>query len=435
MRMAWYGCGLVLALSMVGCDNDFRPPGGSGGGNTVSSNGLPCEVKEVVERNCGSCHSDPPQYGAPMALASGSDLNTHAAQVLRRVNAGTMPPASQPPMSASDKAVLTRWLNAGAGPVNERCAAGGGSSGGGGGAYEASDAECDYVFEMRAHGGQTPNDRTPYSAPKGLSPDHYELFYFTPPWTEEVHTIRVDSIQDNKTVLHHWLLYQEPRNGRGNGTHVGNIGLHMGDSQLLTGWAPGNDGLKLKSDVGVQTIRGPNARFALEIHYNTSGAGLGSTADRSGARVCATRKLRPKVAAVHWLGTQAILGTSATGDCSPRAESHILSYSPHMHTKGRHMKTVIRRRNGTQEVLTDKPFAFDDQAQYRVDNPAGEVVVGPGDRLTTTCTYSQLAVFGPGTDQEMCYNFVLAWPAGSLTSSVAGLGSVVGGANTCIDVF
>jgi hypothetical protein len=38
--------------------------------------------------------------------------------------------------------------------------------------------------------------------------------------------------------------------------------------------------------------------------------------------------------------------------------------------------------------------------------------------------------FGPGTGQEMCYNFTVAWPAGSLSNGRSGW---VGGSNTCID--
>jgi hypothetical protein len=58
----------------------------------------------------------------------------------------------------------------------------------------------------------------------------------------------------------------------------------------------------------------------------------------------------------------------------------------------------------------------------------------PGDVIDTVCTYdgSGIFTFGPNTDQEMCYNFVVAWPAGSLSNGSPG---VVGGKNTCIDLL
>jgi hypothetical protein len=101
-----------------------------------------------------------------------------------------------------------------------------------------------------------------------------------------------------------------------------------------------------------------------------------------------------------------------------------------MHKTGRHMSTLIARANGTEETLIDKPFDFNDQRVYAVGGAAGEVVVGPGDKLTTTCTYendsSKLITFGESTGSEMCYNFVVAWPAGSLAT-----GGLLSGPNRC----
>jgi hypothetical protein len=80
-----------------------------------------------------------------------------------------------------------------------------------------------------------------------------------------------------------------------------------------------------------------------------------------------------------------------------------------MHLQGRHMKTVINRKDGTSEVLIDKPFDFNTQIAY--PTPA---VINPGDTLSTTCTYATPTPFGQGTNEEMCYNFVTAYPAGGL---------------------
>jgi hypothetical protein len=161
-------------------------------------------------------------------------------------------------------------------------------------------------------------------------------------------------------------------------------------------------------------------------------------ADRSGARLCVTKKLRPHEAAVHWLGTQAIVNLGftstyeASGVCTVQRESHVIAMSPHMHKHGRYMKTIVSRQDGSKVAITDKPFAFDDQQIFPVDSPTGEIVVGTGDIIDTTCTYdgADPFTFGPNTDMEMCYNFVVAWPAGSLSNGVEG---IVGGQNTCID--
>jgi hypothetical protein len=213
--------------------------------------------------------------------------------------------------------------------------------------------------------------------------------------------------------------------------------LQSSTSALLSGWAPGNKSIPLGRTIGLQTIAGSNARFGIELHYNTT-TNPAVRKDRSGARICVTKTLRAHEASVHWLGTQAIvsLGLSAkldvTGTCSVKKESHIIAHSPHMHTRGRYMKTIVTKQAGGTAKITDQPFTFDDQQIFPVDAPTGEIVVAPGDTINTVCTYdgSQVFSFGPNTDQEMCYNFVVAWPAGSLSNGAAGL---VGGSNTCID--
>jgi len=57
-------------------------------------------------------------------------------------------------------------------------------------------------------------------------------------------------------------------------------------------------------------------------------------------------------------------------------------------------------------------------------------VVYPGDVLTTTCSYSEPAVFGLGTNAEMCFFFPISWPAGALASDT--LFGGLHGANTCL---
>ena len=85
----------------------------------------------------------------------------------------------------------------------------------------------------------------------------------------------------------------------------------------------------------------------------------------------------------------------------------------------------MTRAGGQTETIHDEPFDFDYQHSYVKD-----VVIKPGDSLTTTCTYSGPAVFGKGTNDEMCYFFSIYWPAGALSSF--GLGTVIHGANSCI---
>jgi hypothetical protein len=129
---------LLLAASWVGCSSDAHPPGvhgaPAGGGGTSGAGGsvdlgpdeLPCDVREVVEAVCSSCHSSPVAAGAPMPLLSRYDFlaphpgsgKTVGAQSLERMKsaAAPMPPRSEPPASADQVAVFEQWVAAGMPP-------------------------------------------------------------------------------------------------------------------------------------------------------------------------------------------------------------------------------------------------------------------------------------------------------------------------------
>jgi hypothetical protein len=100
-----------------------------------------------------------------------------------------------------------------------------------------------------------------------------------------------------------------------------------------------------------------------------------------------------------------------------------------MHQLGSHMKTVINRNGGGNEVVLDQAFQFTDQRTYDLKN-----IVHPGDTLTTTCTWmntTNAAVsFGTSTTAEMCYNFVFSYPAHSLPNPLGG--GIEGSSNMCL---
>jgi hypothetical protein len=178
----------------------------------------------------------------------------------------------------------------------------------------------------------------------------------------------------------------------------------------------------MPSGVGLRLPQKGTARFTLEVHYNNAGQ-HGGVKDRSGARICATSKLQKNEAAVSWLGTEAILGPVAAGDCHVQKNVTIISSWPHMHTLGNHMKMEHHPKSGAKTVMLDKPFSFDDQRAYPTP-----MRVAAGDVITTTCKYDGLATFGTDSESEMCYNYVLAYPAGALSFGA----SLTGASSTCL---
>ena len=91
------------------------------------------------------------------------------------------------------------------------------------------------------------------------------------------------------------------------------------------------------------------------------------------------------------------------------------------------MKTVVNRPGGP-EILVDKPFKFDEQRSYETP-----MVVKAGETLTTTCTFNNTTAaaiaFGTVSEAEMCYNFVIAYPARALHNPG---NSIEGALNTCL---
>jgi len=381
----------------------------SGDGSSTATSDLPCDVKAILDAHCATCHGRTPAFGAPMSLVSAGDFRATAPKgadvvgkrVLARIDddALPMPPPPNARLSAADQTTLANWIGAGA-PAGT-CA----SPGAGVGMLPDSsqvaplppDVTCYHIAARASAAGDK------YIVP--TTPDLYRCFDYAPPWGDKtVQVVSAQPIIDNSRVLHHWILY----NGSAavqDGANAGCSGAHP-NASFITGWAPGGNGLKLPDDVGLRTEKGG---FSLEIHYNNT-LGEGQL-DGSGVDVCVTEKLRPKEAAVHWLGTQNLNKITASGTCQPVATGPvtILTSSPHMHLQGRHMKTVINRQGGTSDILIDTPFDFNTQVSYPTP-----MVINPGDTLTTTCTYATPTPFGQKTNEEMCYNFVVAYPAGQL---------------------
>jgi hypothetical protein len=369
-------------------------------------------VKAIVDAHCATCHGSTPAFGAPMSLTRAADFNAIAAngtesvgqRALARIgdDARPMPPPPNARLSATDASTLERWIKAGA-PAGSCSSPDPGMTPTAmpGSKPLPPDVTC-YRITARASAS---GDK--YMVP--TTPDLYRCFDYMPPWgNKTVQVVSAQPIIDNARVLHHWILYNSAAPVT-DGANASCNGAHPLASNI-TGWAPGGAGLELPDDVGLRTETGG---FSLEMHYNnTAGAGQ---LDASGVNLCVTEKPRAKEAAVHWLGTQNLNKISASGTCVPvnTAPVTILSSSPHMHLQGRHMKTTINRKGGSSEVLVDEPFDFNTQVSYKT--PA---VINAGDTLTTTCTFATPTPFGTKTNEEMCYNFVIAYPAGQLAQSL-----------------
>ncbi len=104
----------MIVLAIAACGNDHATPDAAGG------DGLPCDVRAVLENACTACHSNPPTSNAPQALVSRTDFFSPSSidgqNLGQRSEARLhdtiipMPPSSEPPASAAQVATLDNWF-------------------------------------------------------------------------------------------------------------------------------------------------------------------------------------------------------------------------------------------------------------------------------------------------------------------------------------
>lgn len=403
---------------------------GSSGGNAAAG-GLPCDVVDVLARNCAGCHSDEPKFGAPMPLAAYDDFQVPAitdparpmhALVADRITAEDKPMPPTQPLDDGDREVLLDWIAEGA-PLDPAadCEVG---DGGGDDPEELPCDEPEFVVTAHASGSDEP-----YHVPE--VDNLYMCFAFKAPFDKNTQATAWAPVIDDERVVHHWILYRTKIPQLQAGAFPCNASLQL-TTDFVAGWAPGGGNLVLPDDVGLD-LGGPNDWYILQIHYNNT-AQHPDALDRSGVAFCTAEEDRPNLAGIVTLGSLGIAippgaqDHDVTGICSGLTtllwpEMHVLGSSPHMHELGRKIRSTVHRLDGTTEEIIDMPaFDVENQGMYFNDP---ELIVNPGETITTTCTYDNPnaypVFFGEGTNDEMCFNFVLAYPVNTLLDRNCGL--------------
>lgn len=392
---------------------------------------LPCEVQTIVTKACAECHGAKTNYGAPMSLVSADDFQLNGEDgssmldlVKQRINQSdprkAMPPTTGVKLSKEELATLNAWLDKKA-PAGDKASCGSEPptqpEKPDEPAIDTSELDC---YKFASYGS---DKNTKFKV--GSATDAYYNFTFAAPWKGEAYAVLFRPVIDNSQVLHHMLLFQNLTPGGDTGA-VPSIGAHP-EGQLIYGWAPGGQPLDFRDSGDVGFDLPDTISYTMEYHYNSKDP---NAVDSSGIEVCVARRKPANIAGISWLGYDqlGIPATKWSGTCVPFSSEPItiIGVQPHMHVTGTHMKTIINRKDGTKETLHDEPFDFNDQRNYLKN-----VVINPGDTLSTECTFSKPMAFGEGTGQEMCYNFTVAYPKGAL-KDLGPWGSVAHGGSACL---
>jgi hypothetical protein len=382
-----------------------------------------CNVRKVLDSRCTACHNEGMVAGAPMSLMTYADLQAPAFtdktkkvfQVVGvRVHDTVKPMPPQDKLTADQLSSIDTWVAAG-GPEGSDPTCGGTIGAGttptqDTGATAGWPDHCDEVYTIKSHGSG--GDTTPYMVPAGQEV-HPKVSVPAPWGSEAVQMVAMRALTDNKKVMHHWILYGSR-------------------SEFLVGWAPGKDmSAPLPPDVGMNL---PGGTLSLDLHYNNL-LGTQAEADNSGLELCVLKKanFRPNTATVNQTFSQFLINIPAhamnfnvTGSCTFTGANPVtlVTSSPHAHTLARHMKFTITKKSGEMVVMHDEPFDFNEQQSYPL-NPT--LKLENGDVVTTTCTYDNpgdtAVTFGENTGNEMCFNFAVYYPMGSMA---CGSGSFAG---------
>jgi hypothetical protein len=485
-----------MGAPVGGISGGLTPSGGvtpgAGSGGVVPAGTMPCEVSSVVQARCHTCHGARPIGGAPMSLVTLADFHRDYTAVSTtqlagraykmyelariRINReqGTAPMPQAGQLQGSELSTLSTWLTSGA-PAGAACGASGGAgtgtigtppaqagmggvagfgvgTGGSGTSGTGTegpariDDQCDQpgafdplvanspeetCYDFRTHGRSGTGDTSKFNIPTG---ETYNQFYFAIPWEDGAEATRFGTDYDNREVLHHWLMFGQQLGMSPGTVEPGVLGTTLfTDAELISGWAVGGCTTTYPQDVGFK-LPTTGVIMVQWHHYNYTGS---TTQDASAAQICTVPGgTRPHTAGVTFLGTEVISvppGTTgnASGTCTNDSGGPItiFTFTPHMHEIGINMKSEVMRAAGGSEVVFDMPFQFDYQTNYMM-NPY--VVLQPGDRIKSTCTYQNETLgsvgFGQSTKAEMCYQFAISYPYGALNNGVP---SLIGATNTC----
>ena len=189
----------------------------------------------------------------------------------------------------------------------------------------------------------------------------YKRFIIDPKWDEDKYIVAAEARPQNRSVVHHILVYVVPPGER-----------RADLRQVLVGYAPG--GLPVKLDDGLAIHVRAGSKLLFEMHYTPNGF---EQTDLSYAGFVFTEKSKVKK---YLSGRIAINPRFAIppGDSShevvakyrARSDEMLLSMTPHMHLRGKSFRYEARYPDGKKEVLLDVPkFDFNWQLKYILDEP------------------------------------------------------------------
>ena len=357
------------------------------------------QVARIIQNRCVECHR--PGEVAPFAMTSYDEVVGWAETIREVVQQGRMPPWFADPkfghfvndahLSDQEKQQLCTWVENGCpqGDVGDlpqpRKFVEGWQMG-----------EPDQVVYM---GDQ------PFTVPaEGLV--EYQYYTVDPGWTTDKWIQATESRPGNRGVVHHIIVFVQPKGG-------GEIFTRGG----MGGYAPG-----MTPNIcppGTAILVPANSKLVFQMHYAANGT---QQEDRSmiGIRFADPKTVTKKVGG-GLVGDMAFKIPAGDPNYEVNArhlflkDTLLLSLTPHMHMRGKSFKYEAEYPDGTTEVLLDVPnFDFNWQLRYMLEEPK---LMPKGAKLRCTAHFdnsadnlanpdpTKVVTFGEQTWEEMMFGF------------------------------
>jgi hypothetical protein len=314
------------------------------------------QISRLFNKRCVECHRD--GEIAPFTLTSYDDIIGWEDTILEVISDNRMPPWFANPehgsfsndarLSKEEKELLRQWVENGmpegdsaALPPPPKFVEG------------WRIPEPDQVFYMR--------DEPFHVQAEGTI--SYQHFTVDPGWDEDKYISAAEARPDNKSVVHHILVYVlPPGHGR----------RGPGLDSVLVGYAPGSLPVELEDGVALKVPAGSKLLF--QMHYTPNGY---AQQDRSFAGVKFMNEADVKQLIKGRIAINTKFQIPAHEDNhvvtsnyrSPRDEL-LVSMTPHMHLRGKSFRFAATYPDGKQEILLDVPkYDFNWQLKYILDQP------------------------------------------------------------------
>lgn len=242
----------------------------------------------------------------------------------------------------------------------------------------------------------------------------YQHFIIDPGWDEDKYIYAAEARPDNRSVVHHILVYIIPPGARRPDLET-----------VLVGYAPGSLPVLLEDGVALRVPA--KSRLMFEMHYTPNGV---EQSDRSYVGVCfmdkkdVTATIRGRLAIETEFRIPAgAANYEVTAGYRSRRDETLVSMTPHMHLRGKSFRYEAQYPNGESEILLDVPkYDFNWQLKYILAEPKQ---LPRGTKILCTAVYDNSdnnpvnpdptrdVRWGDQSDEEMMIGFLDTIPVNS----------------------